>query len=85
MNTIKKQIATSLMTACIMVTSSAYAFHGSKLDQAISGEHRSASNKARDQYRHPKETLEFLRLEPHMTVVEITPGGGWYTGILAPG
>jgi predicted methyltransferase len=54
------------------------------LDAAISGEHRSAANKARDRYRHPKDTLEFFGLRPDMTVVEIWPGGGWYTDILAP-
>ncbi len=54
------------------------------LDAAIAGAHRSAANKARDRYRHPKETLEFFGLRPEMTVVEIWPGGGWYTDILAP-
>ena len=59
--------------------------HSSKtLEQAVSGEHRSAKNKARDQYRHPIETLSFFGFTPEMTVVEITPGGGWYTEILAP-
>ena len=38
----------------------------------------------RDVYRHPAETLAFFGLEPTMTVVEIWPGGGWYTEILAP-
>lgn len=54
------------------------------LDQAIAGEHRDAANRARDVYRHPKETLLFFGLKPDMTVLEITPGGGWYTEILAP-
>lgn len=39
---------------------------------------------ARYQYRHPKETLEFFGIEPGMTVVEILPGGGWYSQILIP-
>ena len=39
---------------------------------------------ARDTYRHPKETLAFFGLEPGHTVLEIFPGGGWYTNILAP-
>ncbi|MBV1915761.1 MAG: methyltransferase [Pseudomonadales bacterium] len=38
----------------------------------------------RDVYRHPAETLAFFGLKPDMTVVEIWPGGGWYTEILAP-
>src|SRR5690606_34658539 len=41
-------------------------------------------NKARDVHRHPVETLTFFGLRPDMTVVEIWPGGGWYTEILAP-
>ena len=54
------------------------------IDKAMTGKHRSDANKARDKYRHPKETLLFFGLEPDMTVVEITPGRGWYTEILAP-
>jgi len=54
------------------------------IEQAMHGNHRSAENKARNQYRHPKETLLFFGLKPDMTVVEITPGGGWYSEILAP-
>lgn len=54
------------------------------LDNAIKGEHRSAENKARDKYRHPKETLSFFGFRSDMTVVEIWPGGGWYSEILAP-
>jgi len=49
----------------------------------VSG-HRSDKNKARDQYRHPQETLEFFGIKPGMSVVEISPGGGWYTEILSP-
>jgi predicted methyltransferase len=40
--------------------------------------------KARYQYRHPQETLEFFGVKPGMTVVEALPGGGWYTKILLP-
>jgi predicted methyltransferase len=39
---------------------------------------------ARDQYRHPAETLGFFGVEPTMTVAEFSPGGGWYTRVLAP-
>ena len=56
----------------------------SVVDATIAGEHRSAENRARDQFRHPAETLAFFGFEPDQTVVEITPGGGWYTEILAP-
>ncbi len=54
------------------------------LDSAITGEHRSAENRARDKFRRPKETLAFFGFRSDMTVVEIWPGGGWYTEILAP-
>lgn len=54
------------------------------LDAAIAGSHRSDEEKARDQFRHPKETLLFFGAEPDMTVVEIWPGGGWYTNVIAP-
>ena len=55
-----------------------------KIDQVLAGSWRSEKNKARDQYRHPKQTLEFFGLKPGMTLVELTPGGGWYAEILAP-
>jgi predicted methyltransferase len=54
------------------------------IDEALVGSHRSDINKARDKYRHPKETLLFFGLRPDLTVVEISPGRGWYTEILAP-
>jgi predicted methyltransferase len=53
-------------------------------EAALAGDHRSAANKARDGFRHPAETLQFFGLREGMTVVEISPGGGWYTEILAP-
>ena len=55
-----------------------------KLDQVLAGNHRSEANRARDGYRHPKETLTFFGLKPGDRVVEITPGGGWFTEVLAP-
>ena len=50
----------------------------------VAGEHRSDANKARDRFRYPAETLTWFGLQKNMTVVEIWPGGGWYTEILAP-
>lgn len=55
-----------------------------KLVNAIASNNRSEANKKRDKYRNPQQTLEFFGFKPNMTVVEITPGGGWYTEILAP-
>ncbi len=54
------------------------------LKAAIDGSQRSAANKERDKYRHPFETLTFFGIKPDMTVIEISPGDGWYTEILAP-
>ncbi len=54
------------------------------LQAAISGQHRSATNRARDAARHPYETLRFFGLRATHSVVEVSPGGGWYTEILAP-
>jgi len=57
---------------------------GAALDAALAGTWRTPNNVARDQYRHPKETLSFFMVNADDTVVEITPGGGWYTEVLAP-
>ena len=54
------------------------------IDKALEAEHRTPSYVERDKYRHPKETLLFFGLNPEQSVVEITPGYGWYTEILAP-
>jgi len=50
----------------------------------LAGNWREAKNVARDRYRHPRETLQFFGVRPDMTVIEIWPGGGWYTELLAP-
>jgi predicted methyltransferase len=54
------------------------------LRAAIAGPQRSAANRARDAARHPYETLRFFGLRATQNVVEVSPGGGWYTEILAP-
>ncbi len=54
------------------------------LKDILAGTHRAESDKVRDQYRHPLETLMWFGIRDDMTVVEIWPGGGWYTDILAP-
>ncbi|MEE4292631.1 MAG: methyltransferase [Xanthomonadales bacterium] len=57
---------------------------GDRIEKAMAGSHRAESDAARDVYRHPRETLEFFGLADGMTVMEIWPGGGWYTDIIAP-
>ena len=54
------------------------------LNNVIGGPQRTPAFKQRDKYRHPLGTLEFFGIRPDMTVVEVLPGAGWYTEILAP-
>ena len=54
------------------------------LDAILAGDWRDPANVARDAFRHPRETLAFFGVGPSQTVVEISPGAGWYTEILAP-
>ena len=59
-------------------------YDASALDAAIEGPWRAEAARARDVWRNPAETLDFFDIDPGATVVEIWPGGGWYTDILAP-
>ncbi|MDR3426182.1 methyltransferase [Silvimonas sp.] len=70
-----------LLLACVLPP---LAQADAALDQIIAGPQRSEAHRARDVYRHPAETLNFFGLKPDQTVLEIWPGGGWYTEILAP-
>ncbi len=54
------------------------------LDRILAGDQRSPEHRARDAYRHPKETLLFFGIRPDMRVLEIWPDTGWYTEIIAP-
>jgi predicted methyltransferase len=54
------------------------------LHSALAASTRTPANVARDRHRHPAETLTFFGVKPGDTVVELWPGGGWYTEILAP-
>ncbi len=54
------------------------------IEKAVAGDWRSADAKSRDVYRHPVDALEFWGLKPGMTILELQPGGGWWTEILAP-
>lgn len=52
--------------------------------QVLKGDWRAPQNSARDGYRHPQQTLQFFGLRPEQTLIEITPGNGWYSELLAP-
>jgi predicted methyltransferase len=55
-----------------------------QFSSVLKGDWRVAQNTARDQYRHPEQTLQFFGLRQDQTVIEITPGNGWYSELLAP-
>jgi len=72
---------------CMMIFSTSILVQANQSPQLldiINSEHRSEINKRRDVDRHPLQTLTFFQIAPEMTVVEIWPGKGWYTEILAP-
>ncbi len=73
-----------LALLCSLLIPVGNAWADAALDAALAGPQRSEANRARDVYRHPAQTLAFFGIKPDMTVVEIMPGGGWYTEILAP-
>lgn len=54
------------------------------IDDVLQAEHRTEADKARDVYRNPKETLAFFGLRPDQNVLELWPGSGWYSDIIAP-
>lgn len=51
---------------------------------AVLADARRSEDRARDEFRHPAETLQFFKVKPGMTVVDYMPSSGWYTRILAP-
>ena len=77
------------ITAIVLLSLSCTSWAGDKaidarIEKAMVGDQRSETNIARNQYRHPAETLTLMGLEDGMTVMEIWPGGGWYMEIIAP-
>lgn len=79
MNVLKSTLP---MLATLLLVSTAAA--DERLRAAIDDPARPAAERERDQFRHPYETLRFFGIAPNMTVIELAPGGGWYTEILAP-
>lgn len=75
-----------ILTACSDASTSVEkkSVNQQKLAAALAGAHRSEANKARDQWRHPAEVLEFFGVSDDKVVMEIWPGGGWYSEVLAP-
>ena len=54
------------------------------IKKTLDSNHRSTTNKARDKYRNPQATLNFFGLTANSNVMEISPGKGWYSEIIAP-
>lgn len=77
-------IITTSLFACSSAKKTAEPVLPKSIDEAVASSYRTPENLQRDQYRHPVETLKFFGLQPNMTVVEISPGAGWYLEILAP-
>ena len=67
----------------ITLSFSLFSISAHDLKGAISSEDRTPSNTLRDSQRNPLETLSFFGIESDMVIVELSPGGGWYTEILA--
>lgn len=77
-------VMSTMLAACVSGMSSRQAT-SQQLDTILAGSHRSAENRARDVWRHPKETLLFFGVRPEMKIMEIWPDpAGWYTEVLAP-
>lgn len=83
-----KAPATLCLLLCVMpglaAAKTSQATAQKELKAVIHGSQRTARFVARDKYRHPDATLTFFGIRPDMRVVEVLPGGGWYTEILAP-
>jgi predicted methyltransferase len=80
--TLMKKHSTWLL--CALLVSVSVGANTEHLQQAIDSKYRTAKNIQRDQYRNPLKTLQLFDIQPNHTVVEVWPGGGWYTEILAP-
>ena len=80
----KRFLAAALLAAVSSAPALAADAADPALKAAIAGSARTPDNVKRDAYRHPYETLAFFGIKPTMTVVELAPGGGWYTEILGP-
>jgi predicted methyltransferase len=76
-----------LASVCLALAPAGAAFAASTdkgLNEVVAGEWRSADDKGRDAARKPIENLQFWGLKPGASILEVQPGGGWWTRILAP-
>jgi len=68
----------------ILLAAPAAAAPSPAIKAAVANPARLDTERPRDRYRHPAETLSFFGVAPNQTVIEFSPGGGWYTRILMP-
>lgn len=80
----KNSMLAASLAAALSLGAPSPAHADDALRAAIASPQRAPAAVARDAARHPYETLSFFGIRPEMTVVELSPGGGWYTEILAP-
>ena len=78
------RLTPAIHAAAKKLASTKYKTLAAGLGPILKSPHRMPTSPARDQYRHPIETLTTFGLKPNMTVIEYAPGEGWYTEILAP-
>jgi len=74
----------ALFALSILAAAPSDAAPGAAIEAAVANPARLDSERPRDTYRHPAQTLRFFGVEPNQTVIEYSPGGGWYTRILMP-
>lgn len=88
-----KSVAYSIIAACLLataallagcVTTSGRETTANVLDVILAGSQRTPADRARDRYRHPKETLLFFGIRPSTRVLQVWPATGWYTEVIAP-
>lgn len=85
---LKKLVTGVALAAVAAMASASFAATDKKsvlaIEQAVAGDWRKPDEKARDADRHPVDALEFWGLKPGAAILEVQPGGGWWTEILAP-
>ena len=79
-----RMIVVLLLLLAAVAQASDFSAVETKLEAAMQADVRSEAEVERDRNRSPVETLEFFGLRDDMKVVELLPGGGWYTKLLAP-
>ena len=77
-------LALTLATLACPVLADDFSATEAKIKAALKNDRRSEAETIRDKNRKPVETLKFFGLRDDMTVLELLPGGGWYTNILGP-